>query len=134
MVIKALSRDNRDFFFSSYSYFYSNRPKFLFLRHPKCLENGNNRKKIKWLLMVAPRIFRVWRASTLMEILNDFFFKRFSIKFWIWWSKLLFFTLLVWHCNGPKLKKGGLKTEKATLKLEKREFRISYDRSSFTKS
>ena len=52
----------------------------------KCLEIGKNQKKIIWLLMVTPIIFKVWWASWILW----FFFKRFSIKLWIWKSNLFF--------------------------------------------
>ena len=67
----------------------------------------------------APSICRVQQASGIMIVFKYFFFKRFSIKFCIWKSNRFFFYWLdITHKNGPKVKKGGMKVKKLTLKLE----------------
>ena len=80
----------------------------------KCLESGKNRKEIKWLLMAAPRIFRVSQASGRIELFQRFFFFS-KDSAWTFTSGNLidfFHRLGVASKNGPNIKKWVLKRKR----------------------
>ena len=66
----------------------------------------------------APSIFRVKQASGIMIIFKYFFSKDSAENFASGYLIGFFYWLGVTLKNGPKVKKGGMKVKKITLKLE----------------
>ena len=77
--------------------------------------------------MATPTMLRVWRASRIFDFLFwmiFFFFKRFSIKSYIW-KLIIFHSLSVVPRNGPKVKKKGVRKRKKQHKTWNLKFEMT---------